>query len=115
MKKIFVILAAAALAFSANAQEANENLLIGNAGSNWFISVNGGVNFMYNAKSWSKPTNPAVAINLGKWFTPAIGFRVGSDMTARVNDVITEMITDGTLAAIAQKYDMTDLYESAVK
>jgi hypothetical protein len=29
--------------------------------------------------------------------------------------VITEMITDGTLAAIAQKYDMTDLYESAVK
>ncbi|MCR4640821.1 MAG: transporter substrate-binding domain-containing protein [Lachnospiraceae bacterium] len=45
----------------------------------------------------------------------AIGFRVGSDMTARVNDVITEMITDGTLAAIAQKYDMTDLYESAVK
>ena len=77
MKKIFVILAAAALAFSANAQEANENLLIGNAGSNWFISVNGGVNFMYNAKSWSKPTNPAVAINLGKWFTPAIGFRVG--------------------------------------
>ena len=77
MKKIFVILAAAALAFSANAQEANENLLIGNAGSNWFISVNGGVNFMYNAKSWSKPNNPAVAINLGKWFTPAIGFRVG--------------------------------------
>ncbi len=77
MKKIFVILAAAALAFSANAQEANENLLIGNAGSNWFISVNGGVNFMYNAKSWSKPNNPAVAINLGKWFTTAIGFRVG--------------------------------------
>lgn len=77
MKKIFVILAAAALAFSAKAQEANENLLIGNAGSNWFISVNGGVNFMYNAKSWSKPNNPAVAINLGKWFTPAIGFRVG--------------------------------------
>ena len=77
MKKIFVILAAAALAFSANAQEANENLLIGNAGSNWFLSVNGGVNFMYDAKSFSKPNNPALAINLGKWFTPAIGFRMG--------------------------------------
>ncbi len=45
----------------------------------------------------------------------AIGFRVGSDMTERVNAVITEMITDGSLATIAEKYDMTDLYESAVK
>ena len=44
----------------------------------------------------------------------AIGFRVGSDMTAKANSVISEMINDGTLASIAEKYDMTDLYEQAV-
>ena len=77
MKKIFVILAAAALAFSANAQEANENLVIGSAGDNWFLGIGGGVNAMYNAEKFNTPKNPAVAINLGKWFTPAIGFRMG--------------------------------------
>lgn len=76
MKKIFVILAAAALAFSANAQEANENLLIGNAGSNWFVEIGGGVNFTYDQQKFSK-ISPAVEFNFGKWFTPAIGFRAG--------------------------------------
>ena len=37
MKKIFVILAAAALAFSANAQEPVKDLLIGPGNGNWFI------------------------------------------------------------------------------
>ena len=44
----------------------------------------------------------------------AIGFRLGSDMTARVNEIIEEMIADGTLAALAEKYDMTDLYEATL-
>ncbi len=44
----------------------------------------------------------------------AIGFRVGSDMTAAVNAVIEEMINDGTLAALAEKYEMTDLYEATL-
>ena len=44
----------------------------------------------------------------------AIGFRVGSDMTQKVNEIIAEMINDGTLANIASKYDMKDLYEQAV-
>lgn len=45
----------------------------------------------------------------------AIGFRVGSDMTAEVNKIINDMIEDGTLAAIAEKYDRTELYNEAVK
>lgn len=45
----------------------------------------------------------------------AVGFRVGSDMTAKVNAVIDELINDGTLAKIAAKYDLTELYEEAVK
>ena len=44
----------------------------------------------------------------------AIGFRLGSDMTEKVNTVIRELIDDGTLASLADKYDMTDLYEEAV-
>ncbi len=44
----------------------------------------------------------------------AIGFRIGSDMTAKVNAVIEELIADGTLASIAAKYDLTELYEAAV-
>lgn len=45
----------------------------------------------------------------------AIGFRLGSDMTDKVNAIIEEMIADGTLAALAEKYDLTDLYEAAVQ
>ncbi len=44
----------------------------------------------------------------------AIGFRVGSDMTEKVNAIIDELIADGTLSAIAAKYDMTELYDAAV-
>ncbi|MCL2110880.1 MAG: transporter substrate-binding domain-containing protein [Clostridiales bacterium] len=38
----------------------------------------------------------------------AIGFRLGSDFVAEVNRVMAEMIADGTLGAIAQKYDLYD-------
>ena len=77
MKKIFVILAAAVLAFSANAQEANKNLLIGPGNGNWFFEIGGGANFTYDEGKFSKEFAPAVEVNLGKWFTPAIGFRMG--------------------------------------
>ena len=45
----------------------------------------------------------------------AIGFRVGSDTTAKVNSIISDMIKDGSLAELADKYDMKELYEQAVK
>lgn len=77
MKKIFVILAAAALALSANAQEPVKDLLIGPGNGNWFIEIGGGANFTYDEKQFSKQFAPAIEVNLGKWFTPAIGFRVG--------------------------------------
>ncbi len=37
----------------------------------------------------------------------AIGFRLGSNMTAKVNDAIAALLADGTLASIAEKYDLT--------
>ena len=44
----------------------------------------------------------------------AIGFRTGSDMTGHVNEVIKEMVADGSLKAIADKYELTELYEEAL-
>ena len=44
----------------------------------------------------------------------AIGYRVGSDLIAESNKIIDELIADGTLAAIAEKYGVTDLYNAAV-
>ncbi len=36
-----------------------------------------------------------------------IGFRKGSDLTAKVNEIIAELNTAGTLPALAEKYDLT--------
>ncbi len=36
-----------------------------------------------------------------------IAFRTGSDLTAKVNEIMAEMKTDGTLDALAQKYELT--------
>ena len=39
----------------------------------------------------------------------AIGFRVGSNATAKFNDLIASFSTDGTFAALAEQYKLTDL------
>lgn len=39
----------------------------------------------------------------------AIGFRLGSDLTAKVNEVITKFTSDNTLKALAEKYELADL------
>lgn len=36
-----------------------------------------------------------------------IGFRKDSDMTAKVNEIMAELIADGTLDALAEKYSLT--------
>ena len=37
-----------------------------------------------------------------------IAFRKGSDLTARVNEILAELEEDGTIAAIAEKYALSD-------
>lgn len=44
----------------------------------------------------------------------AIGFRVGSDLTAKVNDATKTLIENGTLASLAEKYELTERYEEAL-
>lgn len=39
----------------------------------------------------------------------AVGFRVGSTATEKFNAVFAELISDGTLAALAEKYELADL------
>ena len=36
-----------------------------------------------------------------------IGFRKGSDITAKVNEIMAKFMTDGTLDALAEKYELT--------
>ncbi len=38
----------------------------------------------------------------------AIGFRKGSDMVAKVNEAINQLIADGTMAQLAEKYGLSD-------
>ena len=48
--------------------------------------------------------NPAIPTEAEEY---AIGFRKGSDFTAKVNEAIKELSADGTLATIAAKYDLS--------
>jgi outer membrane protein OmpA-like peptidoglycan-associated protein len=45
-------------------------------GDNWFIGAGGGINFFLN-EGYDIKISPSVDANFGKWFTPAIGMRVG--------------------------------------
>lgn len=93
MKGIKTILGALAVAsllsfsFSASAQENNnrdENgkIVRGSYESNkfwdnWFLGIGGGVNAVVGDHAKNKIGGLAVDVNVGKWFTPTLGLRVG--------------------------------------
>ena len=45
-------------------------------GDNWFIGAGGGINVFLN-NDYDIRISPSIDANIGKWFTPAIGMRVG--------------------------------------
>jgi outer membrane protein OmpA-like peptidoglycan-associated protein len=45
-------------------------------GDNWFIGAGGGINVFYN-DGYKIAIAPSVDADLGKWFTPSVGMRVG--------------------------------------
>lgn len=45
-------------------------------GDNWFIGAGGGINVFLN-KGYDIAVAPSVDANIGKWFTPAVGMRIG--------------------------------------
>lgn len=89
MKKFMISLAIASIAMVSFAQETvsevvvptKEGQVVTNSfGSNWFLSVNGGLNF-YNGvvtagQSPFKHLSPALQVAVGKWHTPGFGWRV---------------------------------------
>lgn len=88
MKKILSIVAIALVAItSAYAQEDNnrdENgavvrgpYLTNGFWDNWFVSAAGGANFTVSKETKFSFGGPAIDLNIGKWFTPAVGFRFG--------------------------------------
>ena len=92
MKRLYLILGAAALVAvslavspAANAQEnrdENGKIVRGpyetnRFGDNWFIGAGGGVNLLWNEDYDNVKIGPSIDANFGKWFTPAVGMRVG--------------------------------------
>jgi len=45
-------------------------------GDNWFIGVGGGINLFWN-EGYDVRIGPSIDANFGKWFTPAVGMRIG--------------------------------------
>lgn len=45
-------------------------------GDNWFVGVAGGVN-IYGDGGYTPAVAPALDVNVGKWFTPSVGARLG--------------------------------------
>ena len=45
-------------------------------GDNWFIGVAGGINLFLN-EDYDVKIAPSIDANFGKWFTPAVGMRIG--------------------------------------
>ena len=45
-------------------------------GDNWFIGAGGGINLFLN-EGYNVKISPSIDANFGKWFTPAVGMRVG--------------------------------------
>ena len=94
MKRLDFILGAFALTAvfmmaaspAATAQENNNRDMDGNVvrgpyetnkfGDNWFIGAGGGVNVLLN-EGYGIAVAPSIDANVGKWFTPSIGMRVG--------------------------------------
>ena len=81
MKKLFLMLAVAAL--SAQAISA-QTVLKSKLTDNWFIGVNGGVNAPAKNYKVMKNINPEASLRVGRWFTPVVG--LAAEGTFRFGD-----------------------------
>ena len=88
---LLAAVASAAFAVSADAQENGNRDSLGRivrgpyetngAWDNWFIGVGGGINLFedgwFGAMQHKARVAPAIEVNVGKWFTPSVGARIG--------------------------------------
>ena len=89
MKKFMISLALASFAMFSTAQETvsevvvptkSKSVVTNSFGSNWFVGVNGGVNFyngvFMNGEAFYEHMSPALDVYVGKWHTPGFGWRI---------------------------------------
>ena len=89
MKKFMISLALASFAMFSTAQETVSEVVVptkaksvvtNSFGSNWFVGVNGGVNFyngvFMNGENIFDHVSPALDVYVGKWHTPGFGWRI---------------------------------------
>ena len=76
MKKLTMMLAAAALAVSASAQTVKESKTF----DNFYIGINGGVMTKTTDHAWMKNLNSNAGLRIGRWFTPVFGLAAESNV-----------------------------------
>ena len=67
------MLAVAASAMSASAQEPKSGFADAKFWDNWYLGVRGGVGSMTKNQAVLKNLNPELGLRFGKWFTPSVG------------------------------------------
>jgi len=100
------------IGFSASAQtvsnrDENGNYIYGpyminKAGDNWFIGVAGGINALSDkTNAYTRRVAPAIDAYFGKWFTPALGLRLGyQGLKSSMNDTYYKSVEDMSFAYI---------------
>ena len=78
MKKFFLMLAVAASAMSASAQEPKSGFADAKFWDNWYLGANLGVMSKTTDQAVLKNLNPEFGIRFGKWFTPSVGLSAES-------------------------------------
>jgi OOP family OmpA-OmpF porin len=75
MKKLSLLLAAAAMAVSVSAQTVTES----NTFDNFYIGINGGLATKTTGHSWMKGLDPNAGLRIGRYFTPVFGLAIESN------------------------------------
>lgn len=73
MKKLFLMLAVAASAMTASAQEPKSGFADAKFWDNWYLGANLGAVSKAKHQAVLKNLNPQFGIRFGKWFTPSVG------------------------------------------
>ena len=79
MKKFFLMLAVAASAMTASAQEPKSGFADAKFWDNWYLGANAGVLSTAKHQAVLKNLNPTFGVRFGKWFTPSVGIAAESE------------------------------------